>query len=227
MKTYKYAELSPTAQQYAYEKWEPFMGFDWWDSSVDYWKTQLEERGISNPDISFSGFYSQGDGASFTGLIDLRDLMEWEHNSILEQLKEQGRGTCPTHSLIETYPAIYISQLNINPDEYVNFNFELKRNSRHYSHENTVSLNMDVEYSDDDLEEELSVCCTDKYRYDDLEDSILEVCKSWMKDIYRDLETEYDYRSSEAAFVDDCDCQNYIFDIDGDISDDYDDAIAA
>jgi len=39
---------------------------DWWDHTYDTWKSALAQIGFDNADISFSGFWSQGDGASFT-----------------------------------------------------------------------------------------------------------------------------------------------------------------
>lgn len=42
------------------------LDYEWWDSIEDEWKQELEELGFNEPDIAFSGFSSQGDGASFT-----------------------------------------------------------------------------------------------------------------------------------------------------------------
>lgn len=43
------------------------LDYEWWDSTEDYWKDWLVRAGFSDPEIAFSGFSSQGDGASFTG----------------------------------------------------------------------------------------------------------------------------------------------------------------
>lgn len=38
----------------------------WSEPIIDEWKTELEEMGFLDPEISWMGFWSQGDGASFT-----------------------------------------------------------------------------------------------------------------------------------------------------------------
>ena len=44
---------------------------DWHEYTIEDEKTKLAELGYLDADISFSGFHSQGDGASFTAKIDL------------------------------------------------------------------------------------------------------------------------------------------------------------
>ena len=38
---------------------------DWYEFVISDWKEKLEQVGFSDPEIHFSGFYSQGDGACF------------------------------------------------------------------------------------------------------------------------------------------------------------------
>ena len=224
-----YKELSAKAQQVAFENWQPFTDYDWWDTIYEDWTNLLEERGITNAKIQFSGFHSQGDGASFTGMIDLRTLMEWQHKVIQASNKEAGetRSTCTTSSLIDYYPAIYISQLGFNKDEYAEFNFELKRSNIPYSHSNTIYLDHVFECSDGDLEDELLACGSGSSDVElgGIEQDLEELCQDMMKDIYKDLENQYDYLCSKEAFIEDCDNHDFIFDADGEIHDDYDDAI--
>ena len=49
--------------------------YGWWTYTVDYWTDELAKCGFDNADIQFSGFCSQGDGASFTADIDLEVLI--------------------------------------------------------------------------------------------------------------------------------------------------------
>ena len=48
---------------------------DWYDYVVDYYIEKLEKMGFEDVDIKFSGFWSQGNGASFTGSITGVDLV--------------------------------------------------------------------------------------------------------------------------------------------------------
>ena len=51
---------------------------DWYDYVYELWKTALAQIGFGEVDISFSGFSSQGDGASFTApLLDIGLLMDF------------------------------------------------------------------------------------------------------------------------------------------------------
>lgn len=43
---------------------------NWWDFTYDWFKEQMKTLGVEVSDIAFSGFCSQGDGAWFAGHID-------------------------------------------------------------------------------------------------------------------------------------------------------------
>ena len=64
---FKYDDLDDRAKQRAKEWYGSGDHYsDWHEFTLDDWKQRLEEMGFSEPDISYSGFSSQGDGASFT-----------------------------------------------------------------------------------------------------------------------------------------------------------------
>src|ERR1035441_4221080 len=65
-----YIHLSPAAQKRARDWYrEHCLDYEWWDSDYDHWKEKLGELGFTKVAIKFSGFYSQGDGASFTASV--------------------------------------------------------------------------------------------------------------------------------------------------------------
>lgn len=70
VKTYKYFnELTPEQQQKVIEKYHDINEDTWEFSYEDLERefiTKLESMGYSDIKIEYSGFYSQGDGASFT-----------------------------------------------------------------------------------------------------------------------------------------------------------------
>lgn len=77
---YQYDELSESAKEKA-KKWltESDWPFDdWYDDVYEYFKeTELEPIGINANRMSFSGFYSQGDGANIVDAeIDLPKLIK-------------------------------------------------------------------------------------------------------------------------------------------------------
>lgn len=67
---YTFEELSPEAKEKALEKFRNInVEHDWYEFTIDDWRGKLSEAGWGNLEaieISFSGFWSQGDGASFT-----------------------------------------------------------------------------------------------------------------------------------------------------------------
>ena len=65
--TYNFSELSEAVREKLIESYELS---DWWDSWViDEIKEEAKELGIEDFDFQYSGFWSQGDGASFTGTL--------------------------------------------------------------------------------------------------------------------------------------------------------------
>ena len=79
----KFARLSPKAKERARDNHrEGNLDYEWWDHIYEEWITELEEMGWRNPEINFSGFSSQGDGASFTADgLDFRKWAAWHMSS--------------------------------------------------------------------------------------------------------------------------------------------------
>lgn len=91
---------------------------------------------IKEEDILFSGFYSQGDGASFTGSVDILDYLK------------------ATKQLTKYRPLV-----NAIKDDKVEESVSIIRNSYHYFHENTCSLgSIGIQ---DDISEKVKVLLRD------------------------------------------------------------------
>lgn len=113
---YSFAELSEEAKKAALDhlRYINVEGIDWAESTITYYTEELESIGFSNVEISFSGFYSQGDGACFTSdKVDMPLILEAFGAS--EKQKQLAQA----------------SELEFN----------ILRNSYHYNHENCVYLN--------------------------------------------------------------------------------------
>jgi hypothetical protein len=50
---------------------------DWYDYIQELWQNALEQTGFEDAEIQFSGFCSQGDGASFTSRVNTTKLVEF------------------------------------------------------------------------------------------------------------------------------------------------------
>ena len=93
---YKFNELSESAQHRAHENWMTSDCPIDLDFIVDQFTEMLEMLGFSCVKIYYSGFYSQGDGASFTGQYTYKKGFlkavnnEWQDkdlHAILDQLQ--------------------------------------------------------------------------------------------------------------------------------------------
>lgn len=74
---YTFNELNKEAQKKALDIFRYFNVDDdfWRECLLEKIKENLQNKGYKNPEINYSGFYSQGDGASFTSKTV--DLSPW------------------------------------------------------------------------------------------------------------------------------------------------------
>lgn len=70
---YTFEELNEKAQRKAIEdhRYIETEGFEWYKFTYEKWIEELKTQGYEDTKIQFSGFYSQGDGASFEATIDI------------------------------------------------------------------------------------------------------------------------------------------------------------
>lgn len=158
---------------------------DWWDCTYDYWKSRLERMGVDVEEINFSGFWSQGDGASFTGRIGSGNLKRFMR----------------IHGMRERYRAIYTVL------DHLSGSVGIYRNSHHYAHSYTVATDAQLEeptWIDYDTEDLREVLVQELYNeavlhWTDFGKEVEETLRGYMDTIYRDLEKEYDYLTSDEA----------------------------
>jgi len=154
----------------------------WYECILEDWAVKLRGLGIDTDAkmIQFSGFCSQGDGACFTGDIDLAAF-------------------CAAHGM--NYPFIALVK-----DTDLRCKCSITHRDRYY-HEYSVSYDLEVESPDMDycdpenLRDQVLLAAYnhDSLRFDDLEDDIKSTCQGYMREIYRELEAEYDHCMSDEA----------------------------
>jgi len=132
LKLYKFSELNAETQAKVLDKMRDINtdGDGWSDCVIELWQDRLAKRGYEDAKIAYSGFWSQGDGASFTATINLDTY-----------LKAQKWGNRFRRIL----------KLNDEIDAQV------IRGDSHYSHENTIRASLSPNYYDGDakLDEQL------------------------------------------------------------------------
>jgi hypothetical protein len=155
----------------------------WWDSTYDQFGERMLEQGILVTDIHFSGFYTQGDGACFEGFIkDTKKFLE----------------------------------VNFKPDEYPMIRNLLEhggdvkfrcQHSGHYYHENSTAFDIDNDLfayvlpTTTDFHEQI-VAAWDEALNHEMEEftkDSKEIFRRHMRELYRELEQDYDYLTSDEA----------------------------
>lgn len=180
----KYNDLSVEAKEVALaEHSNNAADYEWDEYIKEAWVERLESYGIYTDvkSICWEGFWSQGDGCSFTGSINLKEFLE-AHPDI----KDSNR-------------ALYITTVPFNGEAQCQWYPRLNRISSRYSHENTVALELDelgeIACAVEDEDEMYAF-------WNDAKEQIQTQCRSYMKEIYKELENEYDYITSQEALID-------------------------
>ena len=161
---------------------------EWWECTYDCFKADMEAIGISVDNMYFSGFWSQGDGACFEGSVTDWGLF----------LKSLG------------YDSPILIQHAMD-----HWSFSVSH-SGHYYHENCTSFLGELPMPDDyDTEEFIDNFSpyTEEFRAQawgavisgftaNFEQEFTDAFKDHMRQLYRDLEKEYDYLTSDEAVWD-------------------------
>lgn len=157
---------------------------EWWECHYEYWLEELEKKGYSDVEIQFSGFHSQGDGASFTGFVRSDEVCKFME----------------LHGLAEKYPNVYA----IAGQGYVHLT--LDRISSRYAHAFTVEPDGELE---EVIELEDGADLRDIALYRIYESARAEwvnfindysvLSHKYMDKIYDDLRNDFDYLTSDEA----------------------------
>ena len=188
-------ELSPKAYEKAYDWWREGLDYRWWDFVYEGFHRICDILGITVKDIQFSGFWSQGDGARFTGSYKyvpgaVKAIKEYAPQD--ETLHRIARDL----QLAQRY-AFYRLVVNIDPGPY----------GGNYVHEKTVVFSGVGHYYS------YSLTDNEQKALDGVEEALTDL----MRWLYRNLEKEYECLSSYEQFEESCEANGYLFDEHGDI----------
>ncbi len=175
IKTYlTFDELSEDQREKVIEKNRDINIYnDWDDCMIEDLHGVISMFGFRDVDISYSGFCSQGDGASFTAKMSSSDLISISKHSYLY------RNNSNLHELITMHNAL------IKMGKA--FDAEVTRTCHRYSHVNTVETSVDY---DGTLTEQEMELINNKLNF--IKRRLCEYC-------YSRLESEYNYRLSDEA----------------------------
>jgi hypothetical protein len=197
--------------------------FDWYSDVLDIWKEALAQIGFEDAEISFSGFWSQGDGASFTAGVNVDKLVGFLADTLEPNDRIEGKDFRPyVVHLIGGKPTNPKYRRLLLVHDYIQ-DMAVQRTSHHYSHERTcrfsASLNDDGHYLDTEKSSDkwTWVSNTPKVRalfnafVQDAESLRLRLCKA----IYGMLEDDYWNRISDEQLLDLAEANDYTFEANG------------
>lgn len=180
---FEFHELSPSAKERAIQEHAESLWDDWHSFVIEDWKAKLDTHGFTNPKIYFSGFWSQGDGASFEADFCYAGdaALQWLEPCDLERL---------------TALKVKVRMDGCEPVPELVISGQITQGG-HYCHKYTMAAHGDV-HLDSCLNEIRDECddFIESLKSDPI-DAILEHARDLADDIYSDLEKEYEYQTSE------------------------------
>lgn len=177
---YTFDELKPDIQKKVLEEhlYTNVEYFNWYEFTINDQTERLASLGYNDADIRFSGFYSQGDGASFTATVD---LATWINQDKKNRAKFQA-----------------LDKFDISAS--------IIRTTHHYSHENTIRAATDMESDAPETMQDLE---------NELEEAITQEARELSQEIYRTLEEDYNYLTSDECITETIESNEYTFEHDG------------
>lgn len=222
---YRFPELSERAKDRVRRGYQD-MHDEWWDCIYEQAKEDGKARGFDIDGIHFSGFASQGDGACWTGRIDPKMFLQhWLDNQV-------GPPPADYPQRLAVYEAL---KTGLYTGEKVRIVQSGRYTHAHsmgtegpggmfYPAEDDNNANMVYDegpYADAGIAQTLDALdCNDGSAWmDAFFEEMLDAARTYANGIYRDLEQEYDYLTSDEYIAETCADYDNWFDEDGEIVD--------
>lgn len=169
-KTYRtFDELSESEKQSALDEYRDINASDsfWYESTYEDAKEISALMGFDIDRIYFSGFWSQGDGACFEGDLGYA-------KQCAKAVKEYAPLDAELHQIAEAWQ-------ELQKRHFYQIGAKVKH-SGHYQHENCTSFD---------------VWRGDEYASGELEESVKEIARDYMRWIYERLKEAYEHYTSD------------------------------
>ena len=207
LRLYDIDELSETAQEKALDKYRTYNvdDFEWYEYELEDFKNLCAIVGIDIPEngISFNGFWSQGDGSTFASVIDTAQFI----NGIKGQAWKEYAPLLDFH-----FPACPCTErvLRLIRKNYIQCRLRTEKPKRGYW----------VQYQSD------YDCYRDRQDYPNIEKE-LQTLDKWIKRcliilnnyLYRTLEEQYSYETSDKVLLQTFRDSAQVFTADGKMAD--------
>lgn len=201
-------ELSKEAQEQAFEKYQNFNveNDNWYDFEFDDFVALCNTIGINIPvnGISFSGFWSQGDGSTFSSSIDILPFINGIRQQAWKDYAPQltfDFSPCPCTERI----------INLIRKRLIECDLRTKKPNRGYwiDYHSDYSIGETWEKEFPNIENELTKL-----------DKWIECCLNILNNhLYRALQEQYEYETSPEALIQTFIANEYHFTEDGKMAD--------
>lgn len=173
---------------------------EWWDGVYGTFVAQMQAVGIDVDQMYFSGFWSQGDGACFEGAVK-----DWT--------KFLGSLGYEDEVLIQ--------------HAHAHWTFS-STHSGHYYHEHCTAFTCDLPLPESDqdesfafdyilapseLEAAVRLVVLNQYHPSGMEEAFTKAFRGHMRELYKQLEQEYDHLTSDEAVLDSLEANDQLEDI--------------
>lgn len=189
--TYSFSELSDDIKEAVINNFRDISTdyYDWYEDTIYDAKEIGKLIGIDIDKIYFSGFSSQGDGACFEGSYC------YEKQSV-KKIKEYAPLDKELHEIAKNLADIqkkYFYSLSANVAQ-----------RGHYMHENCTYIIVNDDFNEREANTEAA-------------DGIAEFLRDFMRWIYKQLEIEYEWLTSDDTIVETINANEYMFTSDGEL----------
>ena len=172
------------------EHWNINVHDDWYEYTIDDFKEQMLGVGIEVDQVYFSGFSSQGDGACFAGRVADWPLFLRSHGYDVDVLSAHAQAN---------WRFSVDQRGRYNHENCTSFIHELPHPDDRYSRDEHFALYFYPGKDRDTIAAAAWMAILRNSIASGAEDEFIEVFKDYMRQVYSDLEREYDYLTSEEA----------------------------
>jgi hypothetical protein len=194
-KTFSFSELPKEIQEKIIEDEKQhiseFNDDFWAEPILEGFQEDMEALGLTDIEVEYSGFHSQGDGASFTARV---------YNSENKKFITEALG------------------LKVLDEVAENLLITIRRESTRYSHHNTMTAHVEVD-GDDEVEKDMGTGMIITINVEEACGPIEEATGNWARDrakkLYDDLETAYEEQFKDEYIINDLEANGVEFDESG------------
>ena len=175
------------------------VGHDWWDSTYDNFNHICEILGIDldKDEPSFSGFWSQGDGASWTGAYRAQRVLHgYETYGQVSPTYDLAPQKIREHAPKDEELHRIADELCLLARIYGPTYAMVRRHNNHYVHSSTMYVS-EWEYWDGEIDiDEVDEAITDH-----IEETLQDLFRDLAGWLYTTLEKEHEYLTSDEAVI--------------------------